>query len=119
MSEDQHPEQGHDEPLMSPTTDTPRFQPDPPSGWAVFFGVLAGLLVGFVFPLILMNPLDRIFGGLPTVGFWLVALFPGILGVVVLLVPAWRRAGAGFVLGLAIGTIVFAGICATILNSLP
>lgn len=34
-----------------------------------------------------------------------------LLGLVVLLVPAWRRIGSGFLMGLAIGSIVFAGAC--------
>ena len=43
-------------------------------------------------------------------GTWAWLLLPAV-GLVVLLVPRWRRAGSGFVLGLAVGSIIFAGLC--------
>lgn len=54
---------------------------------------------------------------LSVVTWTLLALLPSVaIGALLLAVPAWRRAGAGFVSGLAFGAIIFAGACASLLG---
>ena len=76
---------------------------------AVSGGVVLGFLIAFAFPMVLADT------GLPIP---LLILAPPALGLIALLVPAWRRAGAGFVMGLAIGSMVFAGVCAAFVSYL-
>lgn len=76
---------------------------------AVSGGVVLGFLIAFAFPMVLADT------GLPIP---LLILAPPALGLIALLVPAWRRAGAGFVMGLAIGSVVFAGVCAAFVSYL-
>ncbi|MGO0577267.1 hypothetical protein [Ornithinimicrobium panacihumi] len=97
--------------------DEPAFQPDPPSIWAVVLGVLAGFVAAFAFPLMMMPLLDNLSLAGGQVGFLAVTFGLPLLGLIVLLVPSWRRAGAGFVMGMAIGSIVFAGVCAAFITS--
>jgi hypothetical protein len=81
----------------------------------VIGGVVLGLLLTFLANVALFVVLYSMAGENP----WLNAvpfLLPAI-GVVVLLVPRWRRTGAGLLMGLAIGSIVFAGVCAAFLAS--
>lgn len=94
-----------------------RFEPDPPSWLAVTLGVLAGFAASFFLPLMLFPLLDGLSlsqnqAAMPVVMFAL-----PVLGLLALLVPAWRRSAAGFVMGLSIGAIVFGGVCATVLSS--
>jgi hypothetical protein len=42
---------------------------------------------------------------------YVVLLLPGLVGVVLLARPRTRQAGAGLLLGLAVGTIVTSGAC--------
>lgn len=93
------------------------FVPDRPTPWAVILGLLAGFVGAFFFPMLMMPMLDGLSldqnnWALPVVMFAL-----PVLGLVALLVPAWRRSAAGFVMGLAIGAIVFGGVCVTFLTS--
>lgn len=90
---------------------------DPPAAFAVIAGIVLGLVASVLLTLALVT-LSSGAGAGPW--FWFVVALPPLVGVVVLLVPRWRRAGAGFVLGLAVGAIAFAGVCAgfiTWLNS--
>jgi hypothetical protein len=88
---------------------------DPPVAFAVIAGIVLGLVASVVGSLALTSLLSQW-----TPFAWAVLAVPPLLGVIVLLVPQWRRVGAGFVLGLAVGAIAFAGVCAgfiTWLNS--
>lgn len=80
---------------------------DPLTGAAVVGGVVVGLVVSAVATFALSWLLADL-----TVGFWAAVALPPLVGLVLLLVPRWRRAGAGFVLGLGVGGLVFAGVCA-------
>ena len=40
-----------------------------------------------------------------------------LLGLVVLIVPRWRRAGAGLMMGLAIGSVIVGGVCSAMYGS--
>lgn len=92
---------------------------DRPSGFAVVGGVLAGFVAWF-FTLIgvtmFLEATGVQVGDGPIVVLGLA--LPLLAGAVLLLVPSWRRAGVGFVMGLAIGSIVFAGACSWFLTSL-
>ncbi|SOC51123.1 hypothetical protein [Ornithinimicrobium cerasi] len=70
------------------------------SGGNVAGGVIAGLVLTLLV-------------ALATELAWLgrALLLLALVALVVLLVPRWRRAGAGFVMGLALGGIVFGGVC--------
>ncbi|GAA5162654.1 hypothetical protein [Ornithinimicrobium tianjinense] len=84
------------------------YSPDPVTGLAVAGGITAGTLAGLALTYVLNVALS-------SVGpWWLFAVtvaVPAVVGVVLLAIPRWRRAGAGFVMGLAIGSIVSAGVC--------
>lgn len=79
---------------------------DPLTGGAVAGGILVGLIASIVMSFGLFAVT-----GDSGPGFWVPIAVPPVAGLVVLLVPRWRRVGAGFVLGLAVGGIVFAGVC--------
>lgn len=75
-------------------------------------GIVVGLLMSFALPFVLGSLI-------PTpLGLWLAVGLIALAGVAALVVPRWRRVGAGFVMGLAIGAIVFAGVCGAFLLSL-
>lgn len=80
---------------------------DPPVAFALIAGIVVGLVVSVVATVALTSLLSTW-----TPLAWAVIAVPPLAGVVVLLVPRWRRVGAGFVMGLAVGGIVFAGVCA-------
>ncbi|WP_309647037.1 hypothetical protein [Nocardioides sp.] len=52
-------------------------------------------------------------GALAAVGLAVAAL-PVVLGIVLLVRPSSRQLGAGFLMGIAIGMIVGAGVCASL-----
>ena len=89
-------------------------EPEQRSVWLVLLGVVVGLVVAVVLPLLVLQNMLGSSQASDGVALWFAAFGPAILGLVVLLVPAWRRAGAGFVMGLAVGAVIFGGICATV-----
>lgn len=101
----------------TPSEET-RFEPDRPSPWAVILGVLAGFAASVFFPLLVMPLLDQFSTEAAGWGLGLVGFVLPVLGLVALLVPSWRRSAAGFVMGLAIGAIVFGGVCVAFLSSM-
>ena len=88
-----------------------------PSGLAVGLGVLAGFAAAFFFPLLVIPMLDQLPVAQANWALQAAIFGPAALGLLVLLVPSWRRSGAGFVMGLAIGAVVFGGVCVTVLSS--
>jgi hypothetical protein len=96
---------------VSTRPDPPGYASDPPTTGAVVAGVGAGVLASVVLALVV----TAVVPSGSTWGMWAAVLVPPLLGLVLLLVPRWRRVGAGFVLGLGIGAIVFAGACAGLL----
>lgn len=92
----------------------PDQQPLPGAGVAL--GVVAGvglqLALGFILTVALMGT------GREDLAIWAIFVVAAV-ALVVMLVPRWRRAGAGMVLGLAVGSIVFAGICGAYLANPP
>lgn len=79
-------------------------------------GVVLGILLCFVVGVI-VTVAEISLGRVTTPLWWWLALFSlPVVGLVVLLVPRWRRAGAGLVLGMAIGSVVFAGVCGAYLG---
>lgn len=74
-------------------------------------GVAIGLLGSLIFFLILLflPPQLGIDSG-PVLG-WIMILVPLVVGAVLLAVPRWRRAANGYLLGIAVGSIIFAGAC--------
>jgi hypothetical protein len=88
---------------------------------AVAAGVVVGLIVFFgwmIFSFVLFYATDGSGDDtLVTIVLVLVVLaLPLVLAVLLLLSRRTRQAGAGFVMGLAIGVIVFAGVCGTLLG---
>ena len=56
---------------------------------------------------------DQDSGALAAVGL-AVALLPVVLGIVLLVRPSTRQLGAGFLMGISIGMIAGAGVCASL-----
>ena len=90
---------------------------NPIRGWTVVGGIVLGLLATFVWMtvvFVIALSQENQTGGAHD---WLVfALFVVPLPIAVAML-CWRRtrqAGAGFVMGLAIGTLVLAGICSSL-----
>lgn len=117
MTEQERPGDPARERPRDPAPERVRFEGGRPSWLAVALGIGAGFAAAFVFPLVAMSLLDRLDGAQADVGMWVGMFGLPVLGLVALLVPAWRRAAAGFVMGLAIGAIVFGGVCITVLSS--
>jgi hypothetical protein len=78
----------------------------------VVVGVVVGFLVSVAVPLVLGSLIQT------PLGLWLAVGLVALAGIAALVVPRWRRVGAGFVMGLAIGAVVFAGVCGAFLLSL-
>lgn len=91
---------------MSASSPEDGFVPDPPTAGAVVGGLLVGVVVSVLVTFLLSTLLPT-----PAWGVWAVVAAPPLLGLLLLVVPGWRRAGSGFVMGLGIGGIVFAGVC--------
>lgn len=98
-----------DEPLMKPVGDEPpETPPDRPTTGAVIGGTVVGVIGGIVLAFIATALLSNVSGDAPTIAMFGV---PVLVGIVLLAVPSLRRTGAGFVMGLGIGSIVSAGVC--------
>lgn len=77
---------------------------------AVVGGIVLGVVLTWLsFAVVLLNgtPSDS---GIPTPAV-LALVLPGVVGVALLAHPRSRQAGAGFLMGLAIGMITGAGVC--------
>ena len=91
--------------------------PRPPrevSGWGVVVGIVLGLVATFVWMLIVFVVALSMDNDTKRLPDWLVfALFilPLPLAILLLCFRRTRQAGAGFVMGLAIGTLMIAGLC--------
>lgn len=87
--------------------------PQPTRPGAVLGGVVVGVL-GAIFYLVVVG-LALYSSGNDLDGTDLVSVIyliaPAVVGIVLLLVPRTRRAGAGFVIGVAVGMIVLPGVC--------
>lgn len=83
----------------------------------VALGVVLGLIGSFFLPFLMTAVLYEQDSGLAYVVAMVSAFAPAAVGLVVLAVPRLRRAGVGLVLGLAVGAIVYAGSCATLLTA--
>ena len=91
--------------------------PEPPrevKGWAVAVGIALGLVATFVWMLIVFIVALSMENDTKRLPDWLVfALFVLPLPVSILLLGfrRTRQAAAGFVMGMAIGTLMIAGLC--------
>jgi hypothetical protein len=91
--------------------------PEPPrevKGWAVAVGIGLGLVATFVWMLIVFIVALSIENDTKRLPDWLVfALFvlPLPVSILLLCVRRTRQAAAGFVMGMAIGTLMIAGLC--------
>jgi hypothetical protein len=91
--------------------------PAPPrevKGWGVVIGIALGLVATFVWMFIVFVVALSMENDTERLPDWVIfALFVLPLPVAVLLLcfRRTRQAGAGFVMGLAIGTLVVAGLC--------
>lgn len=101
----------NDGPRMDPVPEHERDSSpgDPPTT----LGVIGGILLGIVGGLALSFFSTLLFSDLASVDlpFAVILVLPVAVGLIMLAVPSWRRAGAGFVMGLAIGSIASAGVC--------
>ena len=84
---------------------------------AVIGGIVLGFVAAFLWTAVGLIGLYASLGDSSSsvgnlVGFAVLAL-PLLVAVVLLVVPRYRQAGAGFTMGLAIGVIVLAGVCFT------
>ena len=91
--------------------------PEPPrevKGWAVAVGIGLGLVATFVWMLIVFIVALSMENDTKRLPDWLVfALFvlPLPVSILLLCVRRTRQAAAGFVMGMAIGTLMIAGLC--------
>ena len=91
--------------------------PEPPRSalraGPVIGGLVVGVVVGLVYIVAAFIAAYAVASDGSSGVVWLLFVVPAVVGAVLLAVPRSRRAGAGFVLGLAIGLIVFPAVCAT------
>ena len=91
--------------------------PEPPrevKGWAVAVGIGLGLVATFVWMLIVFMVALSMENDTKRLPDWLIfALFvlPLPVSILLLCVRRTRQAAAGFVMGMAIGTLMIAGLC--------
>lgn len=82
--------------------------------------VILGMMIGSAGWLVLFIPtaavFDRLFGIGSTPSVVITNLILVALGIALLVFPKTRQAAAGLLLGLAIGLIVWAGMCAALLQ---
>ena len=93
-------------------------EPDPIRGEHVVGGILLGLVLALLVQGVLVAALSSTpaFGQSPVLTLF-VALLPGIVGVALLLNRRTRQMGAGALLGVAVGSIVAAGVCTAIAST--
>jgi hypothetical protein len=93
--------------------------PDPPHeirGWAVAVGIVLGLVATLVWMLIVFFVALSMENDTQRLPDWLIfALFvlPLPVSILLLCIRRTRQAAAGFVMGMAIGTIMIAGLCSS------
>ena len=93
--------------------------PEPPrevKGWGVAIGIALGLVATFVWMLIVFIVALSMENDTKRLPDWLVfALFvlPLPVSILLLCVRRTRQAAAGFVMGMAIGTLMIAGLCSS------
>ncbi|MEI2712646.1 MAG: hypothetical protein V9G04_04955 [Nocardioides sp.] len=94
---------------------------DPIKPWPVILGVLLGAVVSWVYlAVVLFVGFARSYdassqgeeAGIWFAGALILAVLPIIAAIVLLCIRRTRQLGAGFVMGLCIGTIIGAGVCA-------
>ena len=101
----------NDDPLMNPARDEPPSDGhDPATPAAVIGGAILGVIGGIVLSFLSMSLASTIDSEFSAA--LLMFGVPVLVGVVLLGVPQLRRVGAGFVMGLGIGSVVSAGVCA-------
>jgi cytochrome bd-type quinol oxidase subunit 2 len=86
------------------------------TGWAVVVGIVLGLVATFVWMFIVFIVALSMENDPQRLPDWVIfALFvvPLPVAIVLLCIRRTRQAGAGFVMGLAIGTLVVAGLCSS------
>ena len=95
--------------------------PDPPrqvKGWAVAVGVVLGLVATFVWMFIIFVVALSMENSPDSFPDWLIfALFilPLPASILLLCFRRTRQAAAGFVMGMAIGTLLVAGLCGSLI----
>ena len=95
--------------------------PAPPrevKGWGVVIGIALGLVATFVWMFIVFVVALSMENDTKRLPDWLIfALFvlPLPASILLLCFRRTRQAGAGFVMGLAIGTLVVAGLCTSLI----
>lgn len=78
------------------------------TSWGVVSGVLVGFVAGFAAMFLGAVLMGNLMLEVPS---WLIFGPALLLGIVLLALPRTRQAGAGFVAGLAVGSIISAGTC--------
>lgn len=107
-------------PLMPPVGDDERAPRDTARGTVTTWGVLAGIIPGFVVGIAVMFGWVLLADAVTMtsdLADGLIIALPVLVGVVLLAIPATRRAGAGFVAGLAVGSLISAGACIAFIQS--
>jgi len=93
--------------------------PEPPrqvTGWAVAVGIVLGLVATFAWLFIVFIVALSMENDTKRLPDWLIfALFvlPLPVSILLLCFRRTRQAGAGFVMGMAIGTLMIAGLCSS------
>jgi hypothetical protein len=103
---------GEAPPPGDPSADPPREV----KGWAVAVGIVLGLIATFVWMLIVFivalsmeNDTQR----LPDWLIFVLFVLPLPVSILLLCIRRTRQAAAGFVMGMAIGTLMIAGLCSS------
>ena len=103
--------------MSNPYGDAPR-EPHEVKGHLVALGIVLGLVATFVWMFVVFIVVLSLENSSDGPADWLVGLLfvlPLPVSIVLLCLRRTRQAAAGFVMGLAIGTIVLAGFCSSLL----
>jgi uncharacterized BrkB/YihY/UPF0761 family membrane protein len=99
-------------------------RPDQPGhvrGWAVAIGVVLGLIATFVWMTVVFIAaysfsMDQVTSNAAADGaIFLLFILPLPLAILMLCFRRTRQAAAGFVMGMAIGTLLVAGLCTSMI----
>ena len=99
-----------------PPRDPPPAQPRDIKGWAVAVGVVLGLGATFVWMFIIFVvalSMENAPDSLPDWLIFVLFILPLPASILLLSVRRTRQAAAGFVMGMAIGTLLVAGLCSS------
>lgn len=94
-----------------------RLPPQPGGSGAIIGGILTGLLAGLVSPILSVMMTGQFVDNVVVALLAIPAIVLG-LGLYLIVSPSSRRFGAAFLSSFFVGSILLAGVCVSLLNSL-